>query len=125
MMHGKASSADEQLVVLSQVLAAEVNLGYEDVLNTAVERGARLRARAGQPKRLQGAYHSGLSVCGIAVRNLRHLVQLVEECTEPFLRCAPCLTLHARLLSFCMPCCTQHSHRRARHLRNSSVPLQV
>jgi hypothetical protein len=50
MMHGHAQHADEQLVVLSQVLAAEVNIGYEDTVNTAVKAvngtgaGAWLRA---------------------------------------------------------------------------------
>lgn len=39
MMHGMADSADQQVVVLGQVLAAEVNIGYEDVSNTQVERG--------------------------------------------------------------------------------------
>lgn len=39
MMHGMAESADQQVVVLGQVLAAEVNIGYEDVSNTQVEQG--------------------------------------------------------------------------------------
>ncbi len=63
MMHGQPESKDQELVVLSQVLAAEVNLGYEETVNTAVER-----------------------VNGTLVRNLRHLVTLVESCTEPYLR---------------------------------------
>ena len=63
MLHGHAEAPDSQLVVLSQVLAADVNLGYEDTVNVAV-----------------------VAVNGTPVRNLRHLVSLVEGCAEPFLR---------------------------------------
>ena len=63
LLHGQAEREDEQVVVLSQVLAAEVNIGYEDIVNTSV-----------------------VGVNGTAVRNLRHLVELVEGCKDPFLR---------------------------------------
>ena len=36
MMHAQAEAPDQQVVVLSQVLASEVNIGYEDILNTQV-----------------------------------------------------------------------------------------
>lgn len=36
MMHSMADQKDQQVVLLSQVLASEVNIGYEDMLNTQV-----------------------------------------------------------------------------------------
>lgn len=36
LLHGMAGREGEQVVVLSQVLAADVNLGYEDICNTQV-----------------------------------------------------------------------------------------
>ena len=36
MMHGHSDTAGQQVVVLSQVLAADVNIGYEEILNTQV-----------------------------------------------------------------------------------------
>ena len=63
LLHGQAERDDEQVVVLSQVLAADVNIGYEDIVNTSV-----------------------VGVNGTAVRNLRHLVELVEGCKSEFLR---------------------------------------
>jgi hypothetical protein len=36
MLHAQAERPDQQCVVLSQVLAADVNLGYEDILNCVV-----------------------------------------------------------------------------------------
>lgn len=36
MMHAMADEPGQQVVLLSQVLAAEVNIGYEDMLNTQV-----------------------------------------------------------------------------------------
>lgn len=36
MMHGLPHAPGQQVVLLSQVLAAEVNIGYEDMLNTQV-----------------------------------------------------------------------------------------
>ncbi len=38
LLHGMAGREGEQVVVLSQVLAADVNLGYEDICNTQVGR---------------------------------------------------------------------------------------
>lgn len=35
-MHGLPHQPGQQVVLLSQVLAAEVNIGYEDMLNTQV-----------------------------------------------------------------------------------------
>lgn len=62
MLHAHASQADEQVVVLGQVLAADANVGYEDFLNTQV------RALNGQ-----------------RITNLKQLVALVEGCRERFL----------------------------------------
>lgn len=36
MMHAMAEQEGQQVVLLSQVLASEVNIGYEDMLNTQV-----------------------------------------------------------------------------------------
>jgi hypothetical protein len=50
MMHAQADAPDQQVVVLSQVLASEVNIGYEDILNTQVGReGAQLIVRSEIP----------------------------------------------------------------------------
>ncbi|GFR47412.1 hypothetical protein Agub_g9129 [Astrephomene gubernaculifera] len=62
MMHGMASQPDEQVVVLSQVLAAEVNVGYEELQNTQV-----------------------LALNGSRITNLADLVARVDACSEPFI----------------------------------------
>lgn len=55
MIHGMRSTEDEELVLLSKVLAHEISLGYEHVTNAAVE------------------------MCqGQRVRNLLHIVELVD-----------------------------------------------
>ena len=51
------------MVILSQVLACDATLGYEDLFNTQV-----------------------LKFNETPVRNLRHLAQLTSACTEPFMR---------------------------------------
>ena len=53
---------DQELVICSQVLAHEINVGYEDFSNLAVEKFN------GEP-----------------IKNLKQLVKLVENCTEEFL----------------------------------------
>ncbi|XP_078175048.1 protease Do-like 9 [Carex rostrata] len=58
-----AQSEGEQLVVVSQVLVADINIGYEDIVNTQV-----------------------LSFNGKPVKNLKGLVQMVEKCKEGFLK---------------------------------------
>jgi len=63
LYHGMPKAADEEVVVLSQVLACDATLGYEDIYNVQV-----------------------LRFNGVAVRNLAHLAQLVAGCTEPFMR---------------------------------------
>ncbi|KAJ3700597.1 hypothetical protein LUZ61_004302 [Rhynchospora tenuis] len=62
-LHAMAQSEDEQLVVVSQVLVADINIGYEDIVNTQV-----------------------ISFNGKPVKNLKSLVQMVEECKEEFLK---------------------------------------
>ncbi|PNW73966.1 hypothetical protein CHLRE_13g579901v5 [Chlamydomonas reinhardtii] len=62
MMHGMAQHKEEQVVVLSQVLAAEVNLGYEDICNTQV-----------------------VSLNGGRITTLAELVARVDACDQPFL----------------------------------------
>lgn len=36
MLHGMATIPGEQVVVLGQVLASDINIGYEDITNTQV-----------------------------------------------------------------------------------------
>ena len=56
-------TAAVQVVVLSQVLACDATLGYEDYCNVQV-----------------------LKFNGTPVRNLRHLIALVSDCTEEYMR---------------------------------------
>eukprot|EP01137_Pigoraptor_chileana_P026877 Opistho-2@8799 len=63
MLYGHKSSPDDQIIVLSQVLAAPVNVGYEDLSNLQLIR-----------------------FNGVPVHNLRHLVQLVSTCTDQYFR---------------------------------------
>jgi len=57
LLHGSKAAADEEVVVLSQVLASDATLGYEDLFNCQVHR-----------------------FNGVKVRNLRHLASLVDAC---------------------------------------------
>uniref|UniRef100_A0A7I4EG20 Protease Do-like PDZ domain-containing protein n=1 Tax=Physcomitrium patens TaxID=3218 RepID=A0A7I4EG20_PHYPA len=61
--HGMAEFDDEQLVVVSQVLANDVNIGYEEIANTLVK-----------------------TFNGVKIRNLRHLADLIDTCTDDFMR---------------------------------------
>ena len=63
MMHDHAAEKGQNVVVLSQVLASDANIGYEDIVNTAV-----------------------LGFNGTKVRDLKQLAQMVEACTDEFLR---------------------------------------
>ncbi|THU43773.1 hypothetical protein C4D60_Mb02t00310 [Musa balbisiana] len=63
LLHTMAHSHDEQLVVISQVLVADVNIGYEDIVNTQV-----------------------MAFNGKPVKNLRTLANMVENCSEEFLK---------------------------------------
>uniref|UniRef100_A0A061QUQ1 Protease do-like 9 isoform 1 n=2 Tax=Tetraselmis sp. GSL018 TaxID=582737 RepID=A0A061QUQ1_9CHLO len=63
LIYGQAESEDEQVVVLSQVLACDATLGYEDIYNVQVK-----------------------SFNGVPLKNLSHLKQLVEECTEEYMK---------------------------------------
>ncbi|CAL4991953.1 unnamed protein product [Urochloa decumbens] len=62
-LHALAESPDEQLVVISQVLAADINTGYEDISNSLV-----------------------VSFNGQPVKNLKNLVTIVENCKDKFLK---------------------------------------
>ncbi|KAG0448356.1 hypothetical protein HPP92_027888 [Vanilla planifolia] len=62
-LHAMAQSHDEQLVVVSQVLVADINIGYEDIVNTQVH------AFNGKP-----------------VKNLKSLANMVENSVDEFLR---------------------------------------
>lgn len=62
-LHGMAQSIDEQLVVVSQVLVADINIGYEEIVNTQV-----------------------IAFNGKPVKNLKSLANMVESCNEKFLK---------------------------------------
>ncbi|CAN1725949.1 Protease Do-like 9 [Linum perenne] len=62
-IHAMAESADEQLVVVSQVLVADINIGYEDIVNTQV-----------------------LTFNGKPVKNLKKLAKMVEKCHDEYLK---------------------------------------
>ncbi|OWM71569.1 hypothetical protein CDL15_Pgr005756 [Punica granatum] len=63
LLHAMAESVDEQLVVVSQVLVADVNIGYEDIVNTQV-----------------------LAFNGKPVKNLKRLADMVESCEDEYLQ---------------------------------------
>ncbi|EXC31597.1 Protease Do-like 9 [Morus notabilis] len=62
-LHAMAQSVDEQAVVVSQVLVADINIGYEDIVNTQV-----------------------LAFNGKPVRNLKTLASMVESCNDEYLK---------------------------------------
>ncbi|KAL8123464.1 protease Do-like 9 [Apium graveolens] len=63
LLHEMPQFPDEQIVVISQVLVADINIGYEDIVNTQV------LAFNGQP-----------------VKNLKSLASMVENCDAEFLK---------------------------------------
>ncbi|ONK69482.1 uncharacterized protein A4U43_C05F23410 [Asparagus officinalis] len=62
-LHSMAQTPDEQLVVVSQVLVSDINIGYEEIVNTQV-----------------------LAFNGKPVKNLKELASMVESCKEEFLQ---------------------------------------
>ncbi|KAJ7974525.1 Protease Do-like 9 [Quillaja saponaria] len=62
-LHAMAESVDEQLVVVSQVLVADINIGYEEIVNTQV-----------------------LAFNGKPVKNLKTLASMVESCDHEYLK---------------------------------------
>ncbi|KAK6924882.1 Protease Do-like, PDZ domain [Dillenia turbinata] len=62
-LHSLPQSEGEQLVVVSQVLVADINIGYEDIVNTQV-----------------------LAFNGKPVKNLKCLASMVESCEDEFLK---------------------------------------
>ncbi|XP_050223549.1 protease Do-like 9 [Mercurialis annua] len=63
VMHSMRQSPDEEIVVVSQVLVADINIGYEDIANIQV-----------------------LGFNGKPVRNLKSLAKMVECCTDEYLK---------------------------------------
>ncbi|KAG6745986.1 hypothetical protein POTOM_050496 [Populus tomentosa] len=63
LLHSMPQSPDEQMVVVSQVLVADINIGYEDIVNTQV-----------------------LAFNGKPVKNLKSLANMVENCEDEFLK---------------------------------------
>ncbi|XP_014498174.1 protease Do-like 9 isoform X1 [Vigna radiata var. radiata] len=62
-LHSMAQSVDEQLVVVSQVLVSDINIGYEEIVNTQV-----------------------LAFNGKPVKNLQNLATMVESCDDEYLK---------------------------------------
>ncbi|KAK6773786.1 hypothetical protein RDI58_029024 [Solanum bulbocastanum] len=63
LLHEFRQSPDEQIVVVSQVLVADINIGYEEIVNTQV-----------------------LAFNGERVKNLKSLASMVEKCNDEFLK---------------------------------------
>ncbi|MCD9639602.1 Protease Do-like 9 [Datura stramonium] len=63
LLHEFRQSPDEQIVVVSQVLVADINIGYEEIVNTQV-----------------------LAFNGDPVKNLKSLASMVEKCIDEFLK---------------------------------------
>ena len=63
MMHGHKEQAEDEVVVVSQVLSSDINIGYEDIVNTIVT-----------------------GVNGTPIRNLRTLMKIIEECKDEYLK---------------------------------------
>ncbi|KAL8143915.1 hypothetical protein V2J09_016947 [Rumex salicifolius] len=63
LLHSMPQSADEQLVVVSQVLVADINIGYEEIVNTQI-----------------------LEFNGKPVKNLKSLAHMVEACEDEFMK---------------------------------------
>ncbi|KAF8112018.1 hypothetical protein N665_0069s0044 [Sinapis alba] len=61
-LHAMAQSVDEQLVVVSQVLVSDINIGYEEIVNTQV-----------------------LAFNGKPVKNLKCLAEMVENCEDEYM----------------------------------------
>ncbi|XP_039068243.1 protease Do-like 9 [Hibiscus syriacus] len=62
-LHAMSQSTDEQLVVVSQVLVADINIGYEEIVNTQV-----------------------IAFNGKPVKNLKNLAKMVDSCKDKYLR---------------------------------------
>ncbi|KMZ65479.1 hypothetical protein ZOSMA_31G00650 [Zostera marina] len=62
-LHGMSQSEDEQIVLVSQVLVADINIGYEDIVNTQV-----------------------IACNDLPVKNLKDLANRVESCNDEFLQ---------------------------------------
>ncbi|CAN6477605.1 unnamed protein product [Victoria cruziana] len=63
LLHSMAQTEDEQLVVVSQVLVSDINIGYEDIVNTQV-----------------------LAFNNKPIKNLKHLAEMVESYDGEFLQ---------------------------------------
>ncbi|TYJ25741.1 hypothetical protein E1A91_A07G070400v1 [Gossypium mustelinum] len=63
LLHSMPQSPDEQFVVVSQVLVSDINIGYEDIVNTQV-----------------------FALNGKPVTNIRRLAEMVENCDDEFVK---------------------------------------
>ncbi|XP_026387314.1 protease Do-like 9 [Papaver somniferum] len=62
-LYAMAETEDEQLVVISQVLVSDINIGYEDIVNTQV-----------------------LAFNDKPIKNLKDLASMVENCDDEYLK---------------------------------------
>ncbi|KAJ7542640.1 hypothetical protein O6H91_09G004600 [Diphasiastrum complanatum] len=93
--NGVAEFDDEQIVVMSQVLANDLNIGYEDITNAQVQ-----------------------NFNGVKIRNLKQLAQLVDSCTDEFM----CFQLDETMM---VVLDTKASHLATPQiLKDYSIPLE-
>lgn len=78
------SNACVQVVILSQVLACDATLGYEDYCNVQL-----------------------LMFNGFPVKNLRHLIELVSDCADEYMRFDLAYKVRLRLCPTFMHRCHQ------------------
>ena len=93
-----------QIVVLSQVLACDATLGYEEIHNTQV-----------------------LRFNGTKIRNLAHLAELTTTCDQPFMRFDLDLDVRPTPLNQvpCIHCLASHSTILRWGRRSSAISCQL
>ncbi|GJS43245.1 protease Do-like protein 9 [Tanacetum coccineum] len=74
LLHELPKSQDEQTVVVSQVLVADINIGYEEIVNT----------QASRPMKYIEV--SVLAFNRQQVKNLKCLAKMVESCADDYLK---------------------------------------
>ncbi|KAF1888082.1 hypothetical protein Lal_00024094 [Lupinus albus] len=99
LVHSMPQSPDEQIVVVSQVLVADINIGYEDIVNTQVDNRFSFvflsAFLAGSYVRLTAKFLTAFyPVCllkvlafnGKPVKNLKSLATMVESYHDEYLK---------------------------------------
>ncbi|KAJ7542645.1 hypothetical protein O6H91_09G004900 [Diphasiastrum complanatum] len=109
--NGVAEFDDEQIVVMSQVLANDLNIGYEDITNAQI-----LKKRQGNNQFWGKAKVQNFN--GVKIRNLKQLAQLVDSCTDEFM----CFQLDETMM---VVLDTKASHLATPQiLKDYSIPLE-